>query len=105
MVPREKEVESRKLKAKSKEEVFQIGQRRLFLLEGFEIVAKILDALADGGLVVVVQILKDGTPNGHLLGTVGGKARTETKGVEDVLIREFSVVAFGERGENQGHAC
>lgn len=43
--------------------------RRLIVfvcLNGFEILAQILDAMADGGLVVVIQVLKDWSPHWHL---------------------------------------
>lgn len=69
------------------------------MLNGFEIVAKIFDALANGGFVVVFEILENGAPDGHFGGAVSGEAGTKTKHAFDIFVRELIVVALGKSGE------
>jgi hypothetical protein len=73
------------------------------LLEGLDIVAKILDALANGGFVIVFEVLEYGSPYRHLWGAVSGEARAKAEHALNVFIGELAIMALGESGE-VGHA-
>jgi len=73
------------------------------VLQRFDVIAQVSNALPDRGLIVVFEILKNGAPHGHFRRAVGGKARAETKDVPDICGREFAAVAFRKSGEI-GHA-
>ena len=69
------------------------------MLERLKIIAKIADALANRGFVVVIQVLKDGAPDGHVLGAVSREAGAEAQRVGNVFEGKFSVMALGKSGE------
>ena len=76
--------------------------RLLFFLQRNQIVAQVLDSLLNGGLVVIVHVLENAAPGGHVGGAVRGEARAKTQDVGDEVGGEFTAVAFGERGEIGG---
>ena len=46
-------------------------------LNGFEVFAQVLDPLSDSRFIVVLQVLENGAPHGHLGRAMCGKAETE----------------------------
>lgn len=68
----------------------------LFFLNRLEKLAEVFDALADGGFVVVLQVLENGSPHWHVGGTVRREARPESKNHCDVVYRELSAMIFCE---------
>src|ERR1700730_9432087 len=74
----------------------------LFFLQRCQIVAEILDSLLNDGLIVVVHVLEDATPGGHVGGTMSCEARAESQDVGDQVVGEFTAVALGERREIGG---
>jgi hypothetical protein len=51
----------------------------LFFLKGLQVVPEILDALPDGRFVVILEVLKDLSPNRHFRRTMRGKARAKAR--------------------------
>ena len=71
----------------------------LLLLERHQVVTEIFDSLLNYRLIVVVHVLEDAAPGGHVGGTVRGDARSEAQDIGDKVGGEFAAVAFGQGGE------
>jgi hypothetical protein len=87
-----------------------VDSRRLFLLQRGQVVTEICDAFLNDGLVVVIHVLENAAPGGHVRRAVSGDARPEAQDVGDQVVGEFAAMAFAERGEIgggnfQGGAC
>lgn len=67
-----------------------------FLLNRFEVIAQILDALAHRGFIVIFEILEEGPPHRHLGGTVSRKAGSESQDIGDIFFGKGSAVSPGE---------
>jgi hypothetical protein len=69
---------------------------KLILLNGFEVVAQVLDALADSRFVMLFHVLEERSPYRHFGGSMRGKAETEAENVCNVFLRECSSVPLGQ---------
>ena len=67
---------------------------RFLLLQRRQVVGEILDALSHGNFVIA----EDWPPYGHDRRSMRDDTRAKTQHVGDVLVGEFSAVAYGERG-------
>jgi len=74
----------------------------LFFLQRNQIVAEVLDSFLNGGLIVIVHVLEDSAPGGHVGRTVRGDAGAEAENVGDQVVGEFAAVALGKCGEIGG---
>jgi len=74
-------------------------------LNGIEEVAEILDPLPNGSLVVVVKLLENRSPDGHVRCAVSRYAESESKYVRDVFLGERSAMALSQRGEIRRLFC
>src|SRR5215472_3836362 len=71
----------------------------LFLLEGFQILAQIPNALAHGTFIIVFEILKNRAPHWHFLRSMRVETWPKTDSALDVLKREFTTAALCESCE------
>jgi hypothetical protein len=69
------------------------------LLEGFQILTQIPNALAHGSFIIVFEILKNGAPHWHFLRSMRVETWAKTDSTLDVLKREFTTAALCESGE------
>ena len=75
------------------------GGAKLILLNGFEVVAQILDTLPNSRFVVLFHVLEDRSPYRHFGRSMRGETKAEAKNVCDIFLRECSSVPLRQSRE------